>query len=202
MLDKAHPDENQGPNSPRRASPGQSPGPIPGVGGSTVLGGASPPGYGGVPREPGLSYGWGSRFASSGAGGLFLVSTFTKVETTAEIVQVALDETARFCEQGPSQEELERTQSYLCGLYPLSLETHDQLAEKLADLELYGLDEAEVSRFRDRVRAVTPDACRAIARRYFPLERRVVVAVGPARAIARTLERFGPVKVIPARKMV
>ena len=31
---------------------------------------------------------------------------------------------------------------------------------------------------------MTPDACRAIARRYFPLERRVVVAVGPARAIA------------------
>lgn len=150
----------------------------------------------------GLSYGVRSRFATSGAGGLFFVSTFTKVETTAEIVQVTLDETARFCAHGPTREELDRTQSYLCGLYPLSLETHDQLAEKLADLELYGLDETEVSGFRDRVRAVTPAACLDVARRYFPLERRVVVAVGPAREIARRLERFGPVQVIPARKMV
>jgi zinc protease len=123
-------------------------------------------------------------------------------DTTAEIVQVALDETARFCDGGPTAEELERTQSYLCGLFPLSLETHDQLAEKLADLALYELGEEEITLFRDRVRAVTPEACREAGRRYFPLERRVVVAVGPAKSIAPSLERFGPVKVVPARKMV
>jgi zinc protease len=92
-------------------------------------------------------------------------------------------------------------QSYLCGLYPLSLETHDQLAEKLADLALFDLPDDEVIGFRDRVRAVTPEAARDVGRRYFPLEDRVVVAVGPARSIARGLERFGPVTVVPARKM-
>jgi zinc protease len=149
----------------------------------------------------GLSYGVRCRFATSGAGGIFFVSTFTKVESTAEIVQVALDETARFCESGPTRDELDRIQSYLCGLFPLSLETHDQLAEKLADLALYDLPDAEISEFRERVRAVTTDACREVGRRYFPLDERVVVAVGPARSIARQLERFGPVTVVPARKM-
>ncbi len=149
----------------------------------------------------GLSYGVRSRFATSGAGGIFFVSTFTKVETTAEIVQVALDETARFCDGGPTAEELERMQSYLCGLFPLSLETHDQLAEKLSDLALFGLPDTEVTGFRERIRAVTADACREVGRRYFPLADRVVVAVGPAKAIARPLERFGPVTVVPARKM-
>jgi zinc protease len=149
----------------------------------------------------GLSYGVRSRFATSRAGGLFFVSTFTKVETTAEIVEVTLQEAARFCEEGPTAEELERTQSYLCGLFPLSLETHDQLAEKLADLALFELEDSEVTAFRDRVRAVTPDACREVARRYFPVERRVVVAVGPAKQIARQLERFGPLRVVPARKV-
>jgi zinc protease len=150
----------------------------------------------------GLSYGVRSRFATSGVGGLFFISTFTKVETTAEIVQVSLDETARFCEEGPSAEELDRTQSYLCGLYPMSLETHDQLAEKLADLALFELADTEVTEFRDRVRSVTPDACRAVGQRYFPVDGRVVVAVGPAKAIARPLEKFGPVTIVPARKMV
>ncbi len=149
----------------------------------------------------GLSYGVRSRFVSSGAGGIFLVSTFTKVETTAEIVDVALEETARFCEEGPREEELERTRSYLCGLFPLSLETHDQLAEKLADLALYGLPDDEVTAFRERVRAVGADAARDVARRYFPLGERVVVAVGPAKAIARSLEKFGPVTVVPARNL-
>lgn len=149
----------------------------------------------------GLSYGVRSRFATSAAGGIFFVSTFTKVETTAEIVQVALDETRRFCDEGPGADELERTRAYLCGLFPLSLETHDQLAEKLADLALYDLPDDEVTAFRERIRAVGPEAARAVARRYFPLDGKVVVAVGPARAIARQLEPHGPVRVVPARKL-
>jgi zinc protease len=149
----------------------------------------------------GLSYGVRSRFATSGSGGIFFVSTFTKVETTAEIVQVTLDEIARFCDEGPRAEELERIQSYLCGLYPLSLETHDQLAEKLSDLALFDLPDTEITGYRDRIRSVTPDAARDLGRRYFPAHDPVVVAVGPARAIAAGLERFGPVKVIPARSL-
>jgi len=149
----------------------------------------------------GLSYGVRSRFATSGSGGLFFVSTFTKVETTAEIIEVALEETTRFCDEGPTAEELERMQSYLCGLFPLSLETHDQLAEKLSDLALFDLPDEEVSGFREKIRAVTAEGCRDVGRGYFPLADRVVVVVGPAKAIARALERFGPVTVVPARKM-
>jgi zinc protease len=180
----------------------RSPDYFPGVVASAILGGGFTSRLMEAIRvNRGLSYGVRSRFATSGSGGLFFVSTFTKIETTAEIIQVALDETARFCESGPSLDELERMQSYLCGLFPLSLETHDQLADKLADLALFGLPDDEVSHFRERIRAVTPEACRDLGRRYFPLDARVVVAVGPARAIARQLERFGPVTVVPARKM-
>jgi zinc protease len=150
----------------------------------------------------GLSYGVRSRFATNVAGGIFLVSTFTKIETTAELVQVALDETARFSEEGPGEVELERTRSYLCGLYPLSLETHDQIADKLADLALFELPDDEVTLFRDRVRAVSPEQCRAVARRTFARDERVVLAVGPAKAIAPQLERFGPVSVVPARTVM
>jgi zinc protease len=150
----------------------------------------------------GLSYGVRSRFASSRVGGMFFISSFTKVETTGELVQVALDETRRFAGEGPSAEELERTQNYLCGLHPLSIETHDQLAERLADLELHGLPFSEIEQFRPRVRAVTAEACREVGQRYFPLERAFVVAVGPAKQIAKQLAPFGPVAVVPARRMV
>lgn len=150
----------------------------------------------------GLSYGVRSRFAMSRAAGIFFISSFTKVETTGELLQVALDEAERFCEAGPSAEELERAQSYLAGLYPLSLETHDQVAERLADVRLYGVPLDEVTDYRARVRAVTVEQCREVARRHFPLRGGVVVVVGPAAQIAPALERFGPVKVVPARRVL
>jgi zinc protease len=149
----------------------------------------------------GLSYGVRSRFAMSREGGIFFVSTFTKVETTAEIVEVALAEADRFCETGPLPDELERAASYLCGLFPLTLETHDQVAEKICDMRLYGFGPDEITGYRDRVRAVSADACREVARRHFPSGRGIIVAVGPAKAIARPLERYGPVSVIPARRI-
>jgi zinc protease len=191
----------------RIVSPGfarASPDYFPGVVASAVLGGGFTSRLMEAIRvNRGLSYGVRSRFAPSRAGGLFFVSTFTKVETTAEIVDVASDEIAKFRDEGPTDEELERTQSYLCGLFPLSLETHDQLAEKLTDLELHGLPETEITRFRDHVRAVGAGACRDIARRYFPGDGRgIVVAVGPAREIAKPLEKFGEVTVVPARKVI
>ncbi len=150
----------------------------------------------------GLSYGVRSRFAMGRAAGLFFVSSFTKVESTGELLQVALDEAARFSQEGPTEEELDRAKSYLAGLFPLSLETHDQVAEKLSDVMLYGIPLEDVTRYRERVAAVSAGECREIARRHFPLGRGVVVAVGPAEAIAGQLERFGAVEVIPARKVI
>ncbi|HET6412028.1 MAG TPA: pitrilysin family protein [Anaeromyxobacter sp.] len=149
----------------------------------------------------GLSYGVRSRFATSASGGLFTISSFTKVESTSDLVEVALEEAARFADAGPTAEELERMQGYLCGLFPLSLETHDQVADRLADLALYRLSDDEVTGFRERVRAVTRDDCRAVAQRYFPGARPLVVVVGPAGKIAGALRRFGDVRVVPVRKV-
>jgi zinc protease len=150
----------------------------------------------------GLSYGVRSRFAMSRAGGIFFVGSFTKVESTAELLQVVLDEAERFCDEGPGEEELRRAQNYLCGLFPLSLETHDQVAEKLADVKLFGVPLEDVTAYRERVRGVTTAACREVAGRHFPHDGGVVIAVGPAKAIAPALERFGPVEVVPARSVI
>jgi zinc protease len=190
----------------RIASPGfarSNPDYHPGLVASAILGGAFTSRLMEEIRvNRGLSYGVRSRFASSRVGGMFFISSFTKVETAGELVQVALDETRRFCDDGPTAEELERTQNYLCGLHPLSLETHDQLAERLTDLELHGLTEDEITRFRPRVRAVTIEACRDVARRHFPRDRAFVVAVGPAKRLAPQLQRFGPVMVVPASRIL
>jgi zinc protease len=151
--------------------------------------------------ERGLSYGVRARFASGKVGGLFFVSSFTKVETCGELVKVSLDQLAAFRAGGPTEAELERVRGYLGGLYPLSLETHEAWAEKLSEVELYGLPPDEVGGFRARIEAVDAAACLAVAR-HLPGDRRVVVAVGPARALVPQLSPFGPVRVVPARAVM
>jgi len=150
----------------------------------------------------GLSYGVRTRFAMSRAGGLFTFSSFTKNETAGELVDVAFAEMARFADGGPSPEEVTRATGYLAGLFPLSLETHDQWADRLCDARIcgYGLD--EVRDYRERVRAVSPDAVRELARRHLPLRGGVVLAVGPAKSVAPQLERFGPLRILPARRVL
>ena len=151
----------------------------------------------------GLSYGVRSRFAMSRHAGLFAMSSFTKVESAATLVEVLLDEAARFCDTGPGEDELARAQAYLAGLFPLTLETHDQVAEKLADAQLYGFPLEQVTEYRQRVKAVTPAECLEVARRHFPRAGTgAIVAVGPARAVAPALERFGEVTVMPARRLL
>lgn len=151
----------------------------------------------------GLSYGVRSRFGMSRGGGIFFISSFTKTESAAELVQVALDEAARFADAGPTPDELQRAQSWLAGLHPLSLETHEQLAEKLADAWLYGFPLAQITEYAANIRAVTPEQCTSIARSWFPVDGRgAIVAVGRARDVAKQLQPFGPVEVLPASRVI
>jgi len=152
--------------------------------------------------DRGLSYGVRSRFSMSRAGGMFFVSSFTRNQAAPELLEVAFAEAARFAEDGPSAEELDRARAWLAGTYPLSLETHEQVAERIADLRLYGLELSEVTGYPERVRAVSAEDCRRVARAHFPGDQGVVVAVGPARQLSRSLARFGPVEVLPAGRAV
>jgi len=146
----------------------------------------------------GLSYGVGSSFDTLRAGGLFSVSSFTKVETTGQLLSVMRQEVDRMRERGPTQAEVEKAQRYLAGLFPLRTETNESLAAVLADMALYGLGDDWLDRYRDRVRAVTRAEAREAAARYCFPEPPLTVVVGPAERLRPQLERFGPVEVLSA----
>jgi zinc protease len=150
----------------------------------------------------GLSYGVRTGYTTSRAAGLFLLSSFTKIESAGELVQVAFEEMERFQEGGPTEVELDRAQSYLAGLFPLSLETHDQWAERICDARILGYDLQEVAGYRERIRAVTAGEARDVCRRHLPVSGGVVLAVGPARQLEPQLRRFGPVVVVPVRQVL
>jgi zinc protease len=145
----------------------------------------------------GLSYGVGSSFETMRVGGSFSVSSFTKVKTTRELLEVTLGEVARMRDRGPSPAELKKAQEYLAGLFPLRVETNEAVASAIADLWLYSLGEEWVDCYRARIRAVTrAEATQAAQRFCFP-HPPAVVLVGPAEALQRAGEALGAVSVVP-----
>ena len=144
----------------------------------------------------GLSYGVGSAFDTLRAGGLFSVSSFTKVETTRQLLSVMRQEVDRMRERGPTQAEVEKAQRYLAGLFPLRTETNESLAAVLADMALYDLGDDWLDRYQDRVRAVTRAEAREAAARYCFADPPLTVVVGPAERLRPQLEKFGPVEVL------
>jgi zinc protease len=146
----------------------------------------------------GLSYGVGSAFDTLRAGGLFSVSSFTKVETTGRLLSVMRQEVDRMRKRGPTKAEVEKAQRYLAGLFPLRTETNESLAAVLADMALYGLGDDWLDRYRDRVHAVTRAEAQEAAAAYCFAEPPLTVVVGPAERLRPQLERFGPVDVLSA----
>jgi zinc protease len=146
----------------------------------------------------GLSYGVGSSFDTLRAGGLFSVSSFTKVETTDKLISVMRAEVERMRLRGPTAAEVEKAQRYLAGLFPLRTETNESLAAVLADMALYGLGDDWLDRYRDRIRAVTRVEARDAAARYCFAGPPVTVVVGPAQRLRPKLARFGELDVLSA----
>ncbi|MBU8894806.1 insulinase family protein [Corallococcus sp. H22C18031201] len=146
----------------------------------------------------GLTYGVSSWFDPMNAGGTFAVTTFTKTASTREIIDVALAEVGGVRQKGLKPRELQDGQNYLAGLYPLRTETNESIASIICDIRMYGLGDDWVEKFRDRLRAVTPQQVAAAARKYCFAEAPLIVVLGKAAEVKPLLEGLGPITVVSA----
>ncbi|QRO02248.1 insulinase family protein [Archangium violaceum] len=148
--------------------------------------------------ERGLTYGIHSYFDAMSAGGVFGISTFTKTETTREIIDVSLAEVAKVRQGGIPAGELKKAQRYLAGLYPLRTETNESVAAVISDIRVHGLGDDWVEKFRERLLAVKPKQTVEVAAKYLFSKSPLIVVLGRADAIGKQLKGLGPVTVVPA----
>lgn len=139
----------------------------------------------------GLSYNANSRFVQLQGAGFFVFKSFTKNETVGELLKVTLGEAEKAREAGFRPDEIARAQNYLTGLYPLRLETNDQIAAALGEMLLYGLPNDWVSKYRERLAEVTPAQANEAARDWFFAKPWGMVLVGDQAAIKRGLKAAG-----------
>jgi predicted Zn-dependent peptidase len=140
----------------------------------------------------GLTYGARSRFEAHQIAGPFLISSFTANPTTVKAIDMALDVLQTLHRDGVSEEQLRSAKDYLKGQFPPRIETTDQLAALLADLEFYGLDEREVNELFQRIDAFTTADARRVIDRYFPRENLVFALIGKSAEIEAAVKRYAP----------
>lgn len=146
--------------------------------------------------ERGLTYSVGSGFALRRHKGPFYVSTFTKVSTVRETVDLTLAEMAKMQTETVTDVELRDAKALLVGRFVLGLETSAAVISSIVNLDVYDLPENSLDTYRARVNAITTDDTARLARERLHPDRAVIVLVGPAEAIVPQLEGLGPVEVV------
>ena len=142
--------------------------------------------------KTGLTYGAGSFFDERKTRGPFVISTFTKNETTEKAIDMTLEILKRLHEKGVTEEELKSAKTYIKGQYPPEIETSDQLAALIAELEFYGLDEREVNELYARIDAMTLADAKRVIDQYYPKDNLVFVLIGKANDIQAIAKKYAP----------
>lgn len=148
-----------------------------------------------VRKEKGLTYGISSGFDARMDAGPFDISTFTKNESTGEMIKEVLQVVQTFRSEGAKDEEVSRAKGYLKGVFPTAIETAEKLAFNLLMLRLYGIPDSYLTDYlRDLDRVSVSDVNR-VARQYLDPANMKIVVYSNAKAVLPQLQPLGIVEV-------
>lgn len=123
-------------------------------------------------------------------GGALRVQFSTRPDAIDRAVSVVIEELERLRREPPHPLELEIVVAHLRTQLLLRFDTAQEIAGLFAEDELIGRPHEHWSSYRERLRRVTPDDVRRVARRYLHPEELVIVAVGPWEAAGASLRRL------------
>jgi zinc protease len=140
--------------------------------------------------ESGLTYGAISAFDPRKAPGPFGIYSYTKNESTAQAIDMALQVLQKLHKQGITADELASAKSYIKGQFPPSIETSGQLGQIIAINEFYGLDDREINDLEARLDAVTPAIAQQVIQKHFPTDNLVFTLIGKRSDIAAGVRKY------------
>jgi len=148
---------------------------------NNILGGGSMSSrlYHEVREKRGLAYSVSDSLVWLDHAALFLGSTATRSDRTGETVELIEKEIHRLAENGPIEEELASSKSYLKSAFVLNLDTSSKVAGLLVQLQIDDLGIDYMTRRSALIDAVTLDDARRVARRLLDGGLLVTVVGGP-----------------------
>jgi zinc protease len=113
----------------------------------------------------GLAYSVFSTLVPLEHAALFMTGTATRADRTGQTLDVLQSEIRRLAEDGPTEEELAKSKSFLTGSYALSFDTSSKIAAQLVQIQREGLGIDYIDRRNSLVEAVTMADVKRVARR-------------------------------------
>jgi zinc protease len=133
--------------------------------------------------ELGLAYSVGGGMTDSADvdPGMLRIYVGTRPEEADHAAEAVLEQVRLIHEGAISDDEVERAQRYLAGSWVFDYQTVEQRAERLMELERWGLPLDEPLHWPDRIARITPEAVRQAARIHLDPAALVRVEFGPIR---------------------
>ena len=160
---------------------------------STLGGGFSGRLFQNLREKHGWTYGSMSAFDYKKLSGDFEATAETRNEVTGPATAEILKEIARIRDEPANEAEIALQRQYNVGNYLLSLENTSRTAQRVQDIDLYGLPADFYKTYAHRMSVVTPAQVEELAKKYLTSENVAIVVIGEAKEIQPELEKIGKV---------
>jgi zinc protease len=164
---------------------------------SDILGGSQGRLMESLREQRGLTYGAYEAFVPRKGPGSMYATTETRTERTSEAIELILNEIDRLRTERVSEDELEKIKAFLIGSFPLTIETPDDLATRLANVSVYDLGPEYLATYRDELAGISSADVLRVAGERISHDSVLIVLFGRADSFLDELESLGTVEVIP-----
>ena len=138
-----------------------------------------------VREKRGLAYTIHTGLLSLQHAALWIGSTGTRSDKSAETLSIIESEIRRFAEAGPTEEELAKTKSFLVGSYALGFDSSTKIAAQLVQIQQDQLGIDYIDRRTGLIEAVTAADVKRVARRLLDGPMLYTVVGRPPGAVAK-----------------
>jgi zinc protease len=139
--------------------------------------------------KKGLTYGASSSFTPHRYTGSLSVETYTRTEATVDATKLVMELLTGMSQGKISQKELDFARDYLAGVYPIEIETAEQVADRVLTVAAFDLPADYNQTYTAKVRATSLEQVQATARKYFTTGDLDVVLVGNVSAFRDPLKK-------------
>jgi len=144
----------------------------------------------------GYTYGARSYFNFRKFSGDFCVETNVENSLTYNAVSEIIKELSLLRNEKITNEELDSVKNYLSGSFPLQLETPNAIANKIINLELYGIGKDFYESYITNINGVTVDDVKRAAEKYIHPDKLIISIAGNTDIIKSSMEQLAEVEVI------
>ena len=142
--------------------------------------------------KKGLTYGASSYLNAHRYAGSLSVGTYTRTETTVEATKLVMSLLAGMANGEINQKELDFARDFLAGVYPISSETAEQVADRVLTVAAFDLPADYNQTYPTRIRSTSLDEVQTTARQYFTAKDLDIVLAGNVGAFRDSLKKEFP----------